>query len=138
MDVERACRTGLLAVLKSDGALLALLPQASMFDHVPDRAVPPYLALADQSTVRQLDCEGLAFRLDIALEIWTDGHSRKPLWTIGQAVHQLIENAALNPGPDFKALSAYPQGLRTDRIRNLDLLRARFDLQFLAEAKPLA
>ena len=138
MDVDRACRTGLLAALKSDGALLALLPQTSMFDHVPDRAVPPYLALADQSMARQLDAEGLVFRLDIALELWTDGHSRKPLWQMGRAAHQVIVNAALTPGPDFKALSAYLQGLRTDRIRNLGLLRARFDLQFLAEAQPLA
>jgi hypothetical protein len=111
-------QTAAYAALAADGALLALLGGARLYDHVPQNAALPFVVI-DQAQLRDWSTgteRGSEHAL--MLHVWSRHEGKREVYEIADAVREVLDGAALtlsdhrliNLGHQFSDLKRDPDG----------------------------
>jgi hypothetical protein len=92
---SRALRAALVARLRADATLLALLGGARVFAHVPDRQTSPYVQLSIESKPWDTTTDYGAEH-DVSFHAWTEHEGPKQAETIIDAIEASLRGATFS------------------------------------------
>ena len=85
----------IVAHLRADATLTALLGGAKIYDHAPRREPPPYITIGDIETTAWDTFTARGHQHRLTLHVWTAHRGRKQAFDILHHLDELLDEAAL-------------------------------------------
>lgn len=87
-----ALQQAVVAALSDDTALTGMLGGARIFDHVPRRVTPPYVAIAGSTVIDWSAGADRGAEVVLTLQVWSDLAGRSEVERIMGRVHELLDD----------------------------------------------